>query len=160
MRIAILGAGPSGMCAAHAASQCGHEVTIYDKSPDRSRRNSGIYYLHRDCDLKLDKVWFKQAIFGVHKGIYKGELAYNISEEQICKEYSKKVYGKVLKDISIKEVLYNEEDVAFNANQAVNRLWDLYGHKVAEVEIRNVSDVYSLFGYFDKVISTIPANIL
>ena len=53
MKILILGAGPSGMMAAHAASQCGHEVRIIDQDPNRSRRNSGVYFLHDDCDESL-----------------------------------------------------------------------------------------------------------
>ncbi|MEK6860830.1 MAG: hypothetical protein AABY07_02555 [Nanoarchaeota archaeon] len=152
MRIAILGAGPSGMMAAHAAFQCGSLVDIFDSNPDQIRRNSGVYYLHDDCDLLLDSVDIKQTILGI-------EL---LSLDQISEIYTKKVYGNIagVSKVSVLDAIKNPTVKGYNAGQAISRLWDLYGERVREVKITNLDHVLSLLNSYDKIISTIPAGIL
>lgn len=152
MKIAILGAGPSGMMAAHAASQCGHYVDIFDADPDRSRRNSGVYFLHDDCDLLLDRVEIKQIVLGA-----KGR-----SPEQISDLYSLKVYGtsSISKKVSVLQARDTPIVVGYNSQQAITRLWDLYGKQVKTLKIENLNHALSLFETYEKVISTIPARIL
>ena len=129
MRVLVLGSGPSGMMAAHAANQYGASVDIWDKSPNIARRSSGVYYLHNDCDLLLDKVVFKQTILG----------KFGKTEDEVAKLYAAKVYRQAMSEpVSISFV--KPEDTAFNAEQGVNRLWDLYGDSVKRHSINNFDD--------------------
>ena len=151
MRVAVLGAGPSGMVAAHASAQCGAYIDIFDANPDRSRRNSGVYFLHASCDLLLDKIIIKQTILG----------AKLLDDEELGRVYSRKVYGDSdVAGVSILDAKTRNEFVGFNAGQAVDRLWDLYGRRVQCKTINNLEDVLSLLDKYDKVISTIPAYVL
>lgn len=149
MHIAVLGAGPSGMMAAHAAVQLGHFVTIYDKDADKARRNSGVYFLHSDCDLLLDRVEIKQTVIGKY-----------LPPLEVARLYSQKVYGKEIPSVSVSDVLQHETIFGFNANQAIVRLWDLYGDFVRKYFVKNIGDVYEIVHEYDAVISTIPAKIL
>lgn len=150
MNIAILGAGPSGMMAAHAASQCGAHVDIIDAAPDQSRRNSGVYYLHDDCDLLLDSVQIRQGLLGGHI----------LSLDEIQEAYGMKVYGKSVAKTSVLEPLRHPIITGYNSGQAIDRLWDMYGLRVHKNKINGIDDVPNLMREFDQVISTIPAYIL
>jgi len=150
MKVAVLGAGPSGMMAAHAVSQCGYYVDIFDKDPSSSRRNSGVYFLHADCDLMLDPVLIKQSVIGHH-----GKKI-----DEISKLYGLKVYGKEISKPSIVSVISKSTMTGFNSEHAITRLWDFYGKQVKEGEISNLGQVKGLFDTYDKIISTIPAWVL
>jgi hypothetical protein len=151
MKIAVLGAGPSGMMAAHASSQYGHYVDILDWNPSQSRRNSGVYFLHDDCDLALDSHSFHQRVLGI------GGMTYN----DIGQAYGEKVYGKRVGKVSVLSAIVEKEVRGYSAGQAINRLWDLYGNQIQNREIRRgMYDVEDLLGVYDKVISTIPAYVL
>ena len=152
MKVLVLGSGPSGMMAVHAASQCGAAVTVFDVDPQQSRRNSGVYYLHDDCDLLLDSVEIKQTILG----------AKLLFSNQISEIYTHKVYGNdsSVSKVSVLDAIKNPIVKGYNAGQAISRLWDLYGNRVKKVKIANLGHVISLFDSYDKIISTIPAGIL
>ena len=145
--VLILGSGPSGMLAAHGASQCGYEVTILDKDPDKSRKTSGLFYLHDSCDLLIDSMIIHQDILG----------AEGLSSEEIEQKYCSKVYGGkyCLEGLSISNL--KSSVLGYNPTQAIERLWDLYGHRIVRQEVK------SIFGaqrYSDgKIISTIPAPV-
>lgn len=149
MSIAVLGAGPSGLFAAHAAHQCGYDVEIFDKSPNMSRRNSGVFFIHDDCDLLLDSVSIKQTVLG----------CYGKTSEEVAELYGKKVYGRPIAKTSVMDVLKNPVITGYNSGQALNRLWDMYGNKVIVKEI-NPIEVLDLLDSYEKVVSTIPAYIL
>lgn len=150
-KIAIIGAGPSGMMAAHAASQCGAYVDIFDADPSQSRRNSGVYFLHDECDLLL----------GQHTRIYQTVLGiYGMSPEEIGEAYGSKVYGQPIAKTSVLEAAKHPTINGYNAGEAINRLWDLYGGQVSILKIESFEHLISLFDKYDKIISTIPANIL
>lgn len=152
--VIILGAGPSGMMAAHAVAQYGREALILDKNPDQSRRSSGVYYIHSDCDLALDPVLIKQTVIGT--SIPGGPDA-------IAKAYGDKVYGinsDTLK-LSIIEAMKQPAVVGYNSNQAVDRLWDIYGSHIQKYDVNgygNIKENFLDLGY--EVISTIPLNVL
>jgi hypothetical protein len=149
MKIAVLGAGPSGMMAAHAVSQYGHYLDIYDAAPDKARRNSGVYYLHSDCDLLLDSAVIKQGIIG----------AYGKTNSELAELYGEKVYGEKIRKVSILSA-FEKEVVGYNSGQGIDRLWDLYGKQINEFEVSGIDTVHRLLEKYDKVISTIPAYIL
>lgn len=146
--VTVIGAGPSGLMCAHAATQFGYDIRILDKNPDRSRRNSGVYYLHSDCDLLLDEITIKQTVLGA-----KGK-----TREEIATQYGIKVYGEEVPKVSILEALDTPVIKGYNAGQAIDRLWDLYGHNVIEREIAGLDDLYELKNdvRVAYVISTIP----
>ncbi len=150
MNIAILGAGPSGMMAAHAASQCGANVNIFDSNPDQSRRNSGVYYLHSDCDLLLDSITIKQGLLGAHL----------MNFDEMKEAYGQKVYGQQVLNTSVLDPILNPVITGYNAGQAIDRLWDMYGFQVQKQHIDDIQDIWPLLKEFDSVISTIPAYVL
>ena len=150
MKVAILGSGPSGMMASHAASEYGAKISIFDSSPDKSRRNSGVYFLHDDCNLLLDSIKIRQTILGIN----------SLSEEQISEAYGLKVYGKLVSKVSILNAIKNKEVSGYNAGQAIERLWDLYKDHINRQTISGLKDVEVLLDKYDKVISTIPARVL
>jgi len=151
-KVAIWGAGPSGMMAAHAVSEMGHEIKIYDKDPDMTRRNAGVFYLHSDCNLGLEPIRIKHRVLG---GIH-------FSDADLASAYGAKVYGDpMLKKNSIVGARRIAEVTGYNAQQAVSRLWDIYGDFVEREEIRNFDRDYSLFSQeHDLIVSTIPAYAL
>ena len=153
MKIAVLGAGPSGMMAAHAASEFGHHITILDKEPDKTRRNSGVFFLHDDCNLALDEVHLKQRVLGAF-----GKK----NADDISRAYGVKVYGRALPKTSIISAMRaeNANVIGYNAEQAIDRLWDLYGSQVKPYEfLGSTLSEEALFNRYDKVISTIPAKL-
>ena len=152
-KLAVLGAGPSGMMAAHAAAQCGYYVKVFDREPSQVRRNSGVFYIHDDCDLLLDSIKIRQTVLGCSL----------MTPDEISLAYSNKVYGKPsVGRVSVMNVITEDETTGYNAAQAVDRLWDLYGGQVEKQEIEGMNSVDYLTVYegFDKVISTIPAYVL
>lgn len=150
MKVAILGAGPSGMMAAHAASENRHYVDIFDKDPDMTRRNSGVYFLHSPCNLPLEPIRIRQQVLGIH----------NLPKEEVPNLYGLKVYGKSVPKNSILEAMKNSETIGFDAGKALMYLWDMYGNQVQRRTIGNMEDVKDFLYGYDRVISTIPAYIL
>lgn len=151
MKFAILGAGPSGMMAAHAVAQYGHQPTILDKEPDKTRRNSGVYYLHDPCDLPLKPFTIYQNLIGGY-----------LSPDEIKMYYGFKVYGQRIEKVSVLNALTHPEIQGYNAEQALGLLWDIYGSFVKQRTIQNYDDIKQLLEMedFDGVVSTIPARVL
>lgn len=152
MNALILGAGPSGMMAAHAASHRGYHVTIWDRDPDKTRRNSGVYFLHEDCFLALDAVDVQQRVLGSD----------GMSSAELAAAYGDKVYGSAAKVSKVSVVGANSQTVirGYNSGQAIARLWDFYG---GQVEKQNVADLHEVqwgLERYDVVISTIPFPVL
>ncbi|MEK7087527.1 MAG: hypothetical protein AAB958_02390 [Patescibacteria group bacterium] len=150
MKIAILGSGPSGMFAAHASSQCGAYIDIFDADPDKTRRSSGVYYLHDSCDLLLDEIKIKQSVLGTRL----------MTPEEIKVSYGMKVYGKLIEKVSILDAIKTKEVVGYNSSQAIERLWDLYGKQVQLKKIESLRQVLEEFSKYDLIISTIPVYVL
>ena len=150
--VAILGAGPSGMMAAHAVSQNGFRPIIFDRDPDKTRRNSGIYYLHSNCGLALESTTMQQRVLG----------AENLNNEEFIEAYRAKVYGdRQVSSKSIIEARFEDEVEIFNASEALNHLWDMYGGQVHTIfAIENIEDVEGLHEKYPHMISTIPASVL
>ncbi len=149
MRIAILGAGPSGMMAAHTVAQERHHITIYDRDPNQTRKRSGLFYLNTDCNLALERIEVPQRVLGVT----------GLKPEEAEELYAQKVYGDtVSQSVSIPHPRQREK-IVFNGTQAINRLWDLYKDFIEVKQITGFEHVRQLVddGLFDAVICTIPA---
>lgn len=149
MKVAVLGSGPSGMFAAHAAVQSGvDEVVIFDRQPDIARKTSGVFYIHDSCDLLLEGHTINQCVLG----------ALGQSEQTVARKYGIKVYGKPIEKVSIVDVLKNRSTYGYNSQQAMDRLWDLYKDNIEIQSFENYDEIADLLTKgFDKVISTIPA---
>ena len=148
--VLVLGAGPSGMMAAHAVAQQGLTPRIVDRNPDRTRRSSGVYYLHSDCGLALRVTLLRQRLVG----------NVGMSVAQLTNAYAEKVYGREVESRSVLEVLGQSEVGVYNASEALEHLWDMYGGLVEVGEIQGLEDARYAAGSGGKVISTIPARVL
>ena len=149
--VLILGAGPSGMMAAHAVAQLGLDPVIVDKDPDRQRRNSGIYYLHSSCELAISSAVLQQRVLG----------GSNLADAELAAAYGQKVYGT--SDVSSSSILdarYQSQVTIYNAAEALDHLWQMYGHRVIKSTVDGFEQVESMSQLYSKVISTIPASVL
>ena len=156
--IAILGAGPAGMMAAHAVSQAGFQPVIYDRNPDKTRRNAGVFILHDDCGLALKSIEVDQRILGAE--IYRREANKLFLT---CKAYNSKVYPKEKPkptSVSIMDAMKHPRLSVFNVAEALDHLWNMYGKYVKPLEISGFADVFSLGSVYKRVVSTIPMPIL
>lgn len=113
----VLGAGPAGLLAAHAASRSGYQdITIYSK-PDISGKVSksdlfGCQYLHRripDVALSIEGQPVRYSLDGPADG------------------YRRKVYGdNYTGSTSVDEYGPAEDHYAWDLREAYDRLWELY----------------------------------
>lgn len=141
MRVAILGCGPAGMFAAHAAAQLGHDVTILSKP--RKSYMRGAQYLHRPIP----------GLSG-----YPFKVDYRL--EGSVEGYRDKVYGD-LSDVQVSpETLTGVAD-AWDIREAYDAAWERYGHRVVNWDA-NAPGAFSQLAHmgFELIISTIPAKLL
>jgi len=136
-RIAVLGCGPSGLLAAHAAKKLGQDVTVLSVK-ERSPILGG-QYLHIEIP-----------------GIT-GEAS-NVTYIKIgdTRGYSQKVYGKP--DVPCFRFPAGEYP-AWSLTEAYGNLWDIWSDKIEHCCV-GPDDVEQLCGEYDLVLSTIPRDIL
>jgi hypothetical protein len=139
LKVAILGCGPSGLIAAHAAASLGHEVAIFSRKI-RSK-TFGAMYLH-------------EPIPGVSPT--EPELEVNIVKMGTRENYALKVYGS--RDASVSWDRFQDgPSPAWDLADAYAKLWTLYNHRIININltgkvIDRIGEVYS------RVFSTIPTN--
>lgn len=146
MKIMILGAGPAGLFAAHAARKRGHDVLVMSK-PRKSHMN-GAQYLHRPIPD------------------YSTSEPFEISYELLgtIDEYRAKVYGgrdMRGKSVSVESLVGKHQ--AWDIRDAYDNAWEEWGSEVLPIDIRQGGDdVDSLIKWAgaDMVVSTIPATLL
>ncbi len=147
--VAILGCGPAGLLAAHAARWSGvplEQIHIFSR-PVKSTLY-GAQYLHKEIDgLILDP----PAI-----------LEYKL--EGYLLGYRSKVYGlDEVEFVSPELYLEGEEYLAWNLRQAYDFLWDMYCDRIVNLTLGE-ADVFptvrSITGRYDLVLNTIPRKIL
>jgi hypothetical protein len=141
MQVAVIGAGPAGLAAAHAAVGLGAEVSIYApkvKTPQRGpimlqRPIPGITTQHPDG-------YIKQIVIG-------GSIL----------DYRYKLYGDV--NININGDILQPGYDAWKIDQAYSKLWDRYESLITDVRIE--SKALQLLHYgFGLVVSTAPLNLM
>lgn len=139
MDIAILGCGPAGLFAAHAATLAGHTVTILSKPRKSFMR--GAQYLHRP-------------IPGLTGDSFKVDYRLQGSVEG----YKSKVYGDLSDVLVSPETLTGIAD-AWDIREAYDAAWKLYG---GVVEYWDATQEWAsdLLPNFDLVINTIPRKLL
>lgn len=148
MRVAVLGAGPSGYMAAWGALQCGSYVEMFSDAYIQ-RQNYGVFFLHNKCDLPLDATVIMQKIVG-NKGMTPDEAA---------SSYGRFVYGNENEGWGIKLALNEPEIVGYDPNIAMALLSEIMLYIPKHIYTVNcLNDVTSLLSKFDKIICTIPAS--
>jgi putative NAD(P)-binding protein len=143
MRVLVLGAGPSGLVAAHAAVQLGHEVTILSKSHSPSKLY-GTQYLH--------------APVPGYEDVPSVRVSYTLNGTP--EQYRRKVYGDAWQGKVSPEDFVGEHR-AWDIRETYRLMWELYrwhvkGHEVVDGNLQFARSLYEP----DKIISTIPATSL
>lgn len=146
MKVLVLGCGPAGLFAAHAANFMGAHVDIMSKR--RRSEMFGAQYLHTD-------------IPGLTDDQHPFEVEYRLSGS--LDEYLHKVYGEKIPDpgkITADSLVGKYP--AWDIRRAYLRAWDLYGSSIQNVEGIDARYMASVMysKRWDVVISTIPAKAL
>lgn len=140
MKVAVLGCGPSGLVAAHAATVAGCNVTILSKT--RKSELFGAQYLHAPIPGMTDKppVEVVVQLAGTHD------------------QYRDKVYGHRAPDVaSVSTEDLPHPHSAWDIRNTYDNLWDAYVDDIVDYNI-NGDIVGLLAARYDVVISTIPAK--
>lgn len=145
-RVLILGCGPAGLFAAHAAKQLGYGVDIFSKK--RRSEMFGAQYLHTNIPGLTDD-----------QKPFKVEYRLNGSLD----DYLHKVYGDHIPDpgkITVESLVGTYP--AWDIRRAYLRAWDLYGRAVIPVDAITSSSFAGLVqgANYSHVISTIPQTDL
>lgn len=114
MRIGIIGCGPAGLLAAHAASLNGHEPFIFSKRTEKSHLY-GSQYLH-------------EAIPGIYCGTPQ-KVTYALQGGDMA-QYRTKVYGSKW-DGDVSPGTLDSEHKAWNIRTAYDSLWTLYRNRIS-----------------------------
>jgi hypothetical protein len=149
MKILILGCGPAGLFAAHAANQLGHSVDILSKR--RKSEMFGAQYLHRDIPGLTD-------LDDVARRVARFEVTYTLTGT--LDEYLHKVYGDEIPDNVTVDSLEKKES-AWDIRATYLNAWMRYFHLIEEVDLNS----RRLAEEIDRrkphiVISTVPAPSL
>lgn len=139
-RVVVLGAGPSGLMAAHAAWQAGKPVTIY--SEKKKSPIGGAQYVHTNIPDLTDR-----DPDGLVRYEYRG------SQEG----YARKVYGDTSHESSWGE--WQGIHGIWNMRRVYNELWDRFESNITH-RILLPSDVITLQEPNVLVVSTIPRPAL
>lgn len=142
-RVLVLGCGPSGLIAAHAASwHLNAEVKIV--SVKRPSQLFGCQYLHED-------------IPGIPT---RGPESVSYELRGTIEGYRKKVYGSLTPPVSPQQLA--GEHLAWDLRRAYTRLWDMYEESVVIDAKLAPTDIVPLLNDFmpDACISSLPAPVL
>lgn len=150
-RLGILGAGPAGLLAAHAAALYGVEQThiltraaLFDSELPAKSPLYGCQYLHSD-------------IPGL--SIRSAQVSYELRGTP--EEYRRKVYGDA-SEVRVSPEDFEGSHQAWDIRSAYSQLWTMYVmHGLSGVKINtgriNSSNIEGFLENYDLVISTIPA---
>lgn len=142
MRVAILGCGPAGMFAAHAAIRAGHEVVIFSKNRKSFMR--GAQYLHEPIP-----------------GLSRNPFTIHYKLEGEVEGYRDKVYGD-MSDVQVSPETLVGSAAAWDIREAYDDAWELYKGLVYDIDLTTASKHWWLhiMTHFDLVISSVPAKLL
>lgn len=143
-RVMVLGSGPAGLMAAHAAAMEGCDVRIFSKDARKSYMK-GAQYLHAPIPGASRAPAFT--------------VRYELNGTPTA--YRRKVYGNAWDKAVSPEDLVGEAD-AWDIREAYDWLWDTYGSYVTPVTFDSARDVDALLSHWKPqiTISTIPAQLL
>lgn len=151
-RVVVLGAGPAGLLAAHAAHEQGHEVTVFsavDEATGGPKRSElfGCQYLH---------AW----IPGVNLPRAGRAVRYQMLAGS-TEQYRAKVYGENWNgEVSPDEYGPEQNHMAWNLRKAYDVLWERWQPRITALNVspRMAEKVAAIKGQI--VLSTIPAPAL
>lgn len=138
MTVAVLGCGPSGLLAAHAAVRAGVDVQIL--SMYRPSPIGGAQFLHR-------------AIPGITEDVPDGELDFIYVGDK--EGYAKKVYGNPWSDTSWGT--WEGKVPVWNLRRAYAKLWALYEELIVDTKL-DYDRVLSVSRSYEFVFSTVPLS--
>lgn len=116
MNVYVLGCGPAGLAAAHAAIILGHEVTIFSRK--RKSHMFGAQYLH----FPIPDLYTPPPI----------EVSYKLQGS--IASYRRKVYGQAY-DGTVSPGELDSIHMAWDIRSAYDQLWQLYHELIVEDEI-------------------------
>lgn len=146
MEIGIIGCGPAGLMAAHAATQNGHNVTIFSKRLEKSHLY-GSQYLH----APIPGIYCGR-VQAVEYALLGGDLA----------KYRQKVYGERW-DGDVSPGTLDQFHKAWDIRVAYDNLWTLYSRRIVHLNLdqrgdENLRIINSIGERLDlaMIISSIP----
>lgn len=139
--IAVLGCGPAGLLAAHAAKKSGFEPVIFSAAVEKSEMPGAIFLHEPIPDIAVPQMAVRFQKRGTREG------------------YAAKVYGDPRARCSWDAFEDGEERPAYSMRLAYDLLWDLYADRICPMKIDPIR-VEALDAEFPFVISTIPAPAL
>jgi hypothetical protein len=141
MTVAILGCGPAGLLAAHAATLAGEDVVIY--SHKVRSKIVGAQYLHKPVP-------------GLTNSIPQGTLTYHYVGTK--EGYATKVYGDPTAKCSWKK--FPEQVPYWPMNEVYEMLWQWYEPAILDHEINSEFCRRLAGGSWTLVINSVPLNAL
>lgn len=138
MDVAVLGCGPAGLMAAHAATIEGHEVSIF--SIRQKSQLGGAQYLHRHIEGITEE---------------DPELGIRYAKFGDAETYTRKVYG-FTEDSSSFDKTPEGWIGAWNLSRAYDRLWGIYKDRIHHEQLHG-EKVGQISPSFELVISSVPA---
>lgn len=140
-KVAVLGCGPAGLMAAHAAAIAEYDVHIYSKK--HKSPMPGAQYLHAPVPMITPNT---------------GSLI-NYEFRGSLDEYRIKVYGEREARVLVSPAALSPQHEAWDLRAAYDLLWEIYGGYVQDREIdpRWISELLES-GQYDAVLSTLPLS--
>ena len=141
MKVAVIGCGPSGLAAAHAAAGLTDDIQIF--APTKQTPQRGPIMLHRPIpgiNTEQPDGYVRQIVIG-------GSIL----------EYRLKLYGDV--NIAINGDILEEGFHTWEIPEAYQRMWNLYHERIVD-GLLTPTDVDALDTEFDLVVSTASARSL
>lgn len=142
MRTYILGCGPAGLAAAHAAAEAGEDVYVLSKK--RKSYMFGAQYLHAP-------------IPGISSG---NPVIVKYTLRGTTEDYRRKVYGERYDGTVSPEDLPTYHD-AWDLRSAYDQMWDKYNSVIQDCQINaRWMSIFMNSGGPKRVISSVPAPLL
>lgn len=138
MRAAVIGCGPAGLAAAHAAIGLGADVTVY--APKRKTPQRGPVLMQR-------------ALPGINTEQPDGYIRQIVIGGSIL-DYRLKLYGDV--NIAINGDILEHGYPAWRVTDTYDSLWDRYHELVVDTKIYKC-DLVDFVDMYDLVVNTAPA---
>jgi hypothetical protein len=138
MRIAVIGCGPAGLAAAHAAVGLGTDVTVY--APKKKTPQRGPILMQR-------------ALPGINTTQPDGYIRQIVIGGSVL-DYRKKLYGDV--NVAINGDILAHGYPAWQVPETYDALWNLYHDLIVDITVNN-RDLDDFTDMFDLVINTAPA---
>lgn len=143
-RVLILGCGPAGLLAAHAATLLAHKPIIVSRK--RPSQLFGCQYLHQAIPLD---VWEEDPI----------EVDYQL--RGTVEEYALKVYGPGNVPEQVSPAKFTGKHYAWDIRKTYAELWRKYEPLVHDVQL-TANDIDGMLGYYqpDIVYTSIPLPLI